>query len=207
MTYVSNNDIYWVGSSFIDSLKYTNFIPYVKNPIPDQTAVVGLLFSFTMPDSTFMDDDGNHTLTYDAHLTNGDPLPAWLAFDTIAGAFSGTPVIHEILNIIVIASDTAGANTSTDFKITADTLTSINQYKWPGIRILPNPTTGLIYISSDEPLGEMATVEICNLAGKIIKSTKLKSNITIDLTSEPKGIYMIRLHNENEIMTSKICIQ
>jgi hypothetical protein len=79
MTYVSNKDIYWVGSGFIDSLKYTNFIPYVLNLIPDQTAIKGELFTFTIPDTTFVDDDGNNTLTYHAKLTNGSPLPAWLS--------------------------------------------------------------------------------------------------------------------------------
>jgi len=31
MTYGRNNDLYWVSSDFVDSLKYTNYIPYVKN--------------------------------------------------------------------------------------------------------------------------------------------------------------------------------
>jgi hypothetical protein len=207
MTYVSNNDIYWVGTNFIDSLKYTNFIPYVKNMIPGQTAYVGQLFNFSIPDSTFMDDDGNNTLTYDAMLTNGEPLPAWLAFDTIAGVFSGTPTIAEIINISVTASDTAGAYVSTDFKITADTLTSINQYNRPGVRILPNPTTGLLNISLDEFSDEMAIVEICNMKGEMIQTSKFNNHITIDLTNEPKGIYIVGLYIENEIITSKVCIQ
>jgi hypothetical protein len=207
LTYVSNNDIYWVRSNFIDSLKYTNFDPYVNNLIPDQPAVVGQLFSFTIPDSTFMDDDGNNTLTCHANLTNGNSLPEWLAFDTISATFSGIPNIVETLNIRVIASDTAGANTSTDFKIIADTLTSINQYKLPGVKILPNPTTGLIYIFLDESSDETALVETCNLKGEIIQTSKFNNHITIDLTNEPKGIYIIRLHIENEIMTSKVCIQ
>jgi hypothetical protein len=207
MTYVSNNDIYWVSSNFIDSLKYTNFVPYVKNSIPDQAAVVGQLFSFTIPDSTFIDDDGNNTLTYDANLTNGDPLPAWLAFDTIAGAFSGIPVMHETLNIRITALDTAGANTSTDFKIIADTLTFINQYKWPGLRILPNPTSGIINISLDKYSNEMAKVEICNLEGKIIETNTFRNNITMDLMDQPKGIYILKLLIGNEITVSKICIE
>ncbi len=35
MTFGSNKDLYWVGTDFIDSLKLTNYIPYVKNPIPE----------------------------------------------------------------------------------------------------------------------------------------------------------------------------
>jgi hypothetical protein len=168
---VSNNDIYWVGSDFIDSLKYTNFIPYVNNLIPDQVAFVGHLFNYTIPDTTFIDDDDNNTLTFGAILTDGDPLPSWMAFDTITGSFSGIPAIVETLEIRVSASDTAGANTSTDFKIITDTLTSVNQYKWPGVRILPNPTNGFINISLDESSDDMAIVETCNLKGEIIQTS------------------------------------
>ena len=45
----------------------------------------------TIPDGTFVDDDGDETLTLTALLINGDPLPSWLQFDPEAGAFSGTP--------------------------------------------------------------------------------------------------------------------
>jgi hypothetical protein len=79
MTFVSNNDVYWVGSGFIDSLRHTNFIPYVKNLIPDQNGHAEQYFLFTIPDSTFMDDDGNNTLTYTATLVNGNPLLTILA--------------------------------------------------------------------------------------------------------------------------------
>ncbi len=74
--------IYWVRvDNLIDSLRHTNFVPYLKTYIPDQKDTVGQLFYYTFPDSTFIDDDGNHTLTYSATLSNGNPLPSWLSFE------------------------------------------------------------------------------------------------------------------------------
>jgi hypothetical protein len=209
MTYVSNNDIYWVGSNFIDSLRYTNFVPYVLNLIPDQTAIKGELFTFTIPDSTFIDDDGNNTLTYRAKLTNGYPLPTWLAFDTIAATFSGIPPIIQTLNIKVTATDTAGASASTNFKITVNNPVSIDQIigQHDAIKIFPNPTSGLINISLKSLPGETAIAEVYNLQGKVIRTNTFKKSIHMDMTDSPKGIYILKLLIDNEITVSKICIQ
>ena len=207
MTYVSNNDIYWVGSNFIDSLKYTNFVPYLKNLIPDQDAVIGQLFTYSIPDTTFLDDDGNNTLTYDATLGNGEPLPSWLAFDTIIGSFSGIPANADTLDIMVTASDTAGASVFTVFKIFADTFSGIKQNKVHHIKIYPNPTRGLINVSLEQPSDTKIHVEISNLEGNIIYSNEFYSDIMIDLTAKPKGLYVLKLYFENEIITSKIHIK
>ena len=107
MTYGRNGDLYWVSASFIDSLKHTNFLPYRKNPIEDKTDSVGHSINFQVPDTTFVDDDGNNTLTYSAKLVNGSPLPYWLVFDPKAATFSGIPPKADTLNIMVTAKDSA----------------------------------------------------------------------------------------------------
>jgi hypothetical protein len=209
MTYVSNNDVYWVSSNFIDSLRYTNFIPYVKNLIPDQTGIVGQFFSFTIPDSTFMDDDGNNTLAYSALLANGNPLPAWLTFDSIAGSFTGIPDGSQLLSIRITATDTAGASASTLLRIRVTPETSIDQGNLlPGsVRIFPNPTNGIVKVSMDDFAAETAIAAIYNLQGKVIRKDSFRKEIRIDMTDCPKGIYILRLLVDNEIIVSKICIQ
>jgi hypothetical protein len=112
-------DIYWVSSSFIDSLRYTNFVPYVKRTISNRTVVKDSLFNYQIPDSTFIDDDGNNTLRYAAILSNGTPLPAWLSFDSITCVFSGIPDTAVQYNMKVTATDAAGASVSSAvFRIT-----------------------------------------------------------------------------------------
>ena len=209
LTYVSNNDIYWVSSDFIDSLRYTNFAPYVLNLIPNQTAIKGELFSFTIPDSTFIDDDGNNTLTYHAKLTNGSPIPEWLTFDTITGVFAGTPPIIETLNIRVTATDAAGATASTNFKIMVNNPVAIEPINGQsaGVRIFPNPTSGLINISLNSLPGKTAIAKVYNIQGKVIHESTFKNCTRIDITDSPKGIYIIKISIDNEITIHKICIQ
>ncbi len=209
MTYVSNNDIYWVGSGFIDSLKHTNFIPYVKNTIPSQTTVFNQVFVYTIPDTTFIDDDGNNTLTYSAKLLNGNPLPSWLSFDTITATFSGTPTAVEILNIKITATDTAGASVSTSLKITVTDHVSIDQVKGQpeGVLIYPNPTNGLINISLSSMPNKTARAEICNLQGKVVLTNTFKKSTCIDLTDCPKGICILKLLIDGELTVRKICIK
>ncbi len=199
---------YWVKvDQLIDSLKYTNFAPYVKNSIPDQTVTVGQSFNYTISDSTFFDDDGNNTLTYGAKLANGNPLPAWLTFDTITRTFDGIPTIVQTLLIKVTATDTAGATASARFKIKINPLTAINQIEKQGIRIFPNPTNGLINISLDALLDKTTIVEISNLEGQVILTNTFKNNISIDFTDKPKGIYIIKLFIDNKTIISKVCIE
>jgi hypothetical protein len=208
--YTSPSSIYWLRvDQLIDSLTYTNFVPYVKNPIPDQTAIKGEPFTLTIPDSTFVDDDGNNTLIYGAKLTNGDPLPSWLSFDSTTATFSGIPPVIETLNIRVTATDTAGVAASTSFKIIVSNAVSIGQINGQGesVTIFPNPSNGLINISSDLSGKKMAMVEIINLEGKVVMQDAFKNKMLIDLTSNPKGIYVIRIIACNEIITSKICLE
>jgi len=112
-------DIYWVSTKIIDSLKHSNFVPYVKNGIPDQKAVKNSLFNLQIPDSTFIDDNGNNTLTYSATLNSGSPLPGWLSFEPATRTFSGTPLTTRAipLSIKVTATDTAHASASCLFNL------------------------------------------------------------------------------------------
>ena len=202
--------VYWVRiDSLMDSLMQTNFVPYVKNPVPDQAAIKGELFTFTISDTTFIDDDGNNTLTYSAKLTNGSPLPAWLTFNTISGTFSGTPEITGSLNIRVTATDTAGAAASTNFKITVSPPVSIDRIneQHNGVRIFPNPTGGLINVSLDEFSEKMAIVEISNLMGEELLKNTFMNSITMNLEGKPRGLYILKVEIDNECIIRKVCLK
>ena len=202
--------VYWVRiDGLMDSLLHTNFVPYVKNPLPDQTGIKGELFTFSIPDSTFIDDDGNNTLIYHAKLTNGSPLPAWLTFDTIAGTFAGTPSITETLNIRVTATDTAGASTSTNFKIMINPPVSVEPINWQheDVLVFPNPTSGLINVSLDAFSGKVVTVQISNLMGEELLKNTFMNSITLNLADKPKGLYILKLEIDNEYIIRKVCIK
>ena len=81
--------------------------PVLSAPIEDQEWGVSGSQSFTIPASTFTDADYD-ILTYSAKLSNGNPLPSWLSFDTKTGKFSGTPdgmKNADTISITVTATD------------------------------------------------------------------------------------------------------
>jgi len=113
------DDIYWASAgNIIDSLKHTNFIPYVKNQIDSKTCSAKFPFTFIIPDSIFADDDGNNTLTYSAALSNGKSLPSELSFNEKTKTLSGIIDTSAIFNIIITATDTAKATASAQFTLT-----------------------------------------------------------------------------------------
>ncbi|MBB6612666.1 DUF4082 domain-containing protein [Pontibacter sp. Tf4] len=94
-----------------------NAAPVVSNPIPDQQAVIGTQFSYSLPDNTFSDADKD-ALTYTAKMANNEALPAWLSFT--GTAFSGTPPTDSpaALDISVTAADGKGGSASDEFRLT-----------------------------------------------------------------------------------------
>ena len=107
------------GSVYIYLLKFNNG-PKLINSIQDQLAPVSAPFAFTVPANTFSDGDVPDTLTFSGALANGFPLPAWLSFNPLTGAFSGTPTAADaaVLNIRVTARDVDDETASTTFSLT-----------------------------------------------------------------------------------------
>jgi hypothetical protein len=114
----SDTYIHWVRiGNTVDSLKKTNYEPYLKNQIVHQTSILNHLWSYVVPDTTFMDDDGNNTLTYSAALSDGSPLPSWLHFHSATRTFTGTPSTSGSLKIKIKVIDTAQASAFCEFDI------------------------------------------------------------------------------------------
>jgi hypothetical protein len=193
MTYGSDKDLYWVGTGFIDSLKYTNFLPYVKTPIPDQVAYVGTSFTYIIPDSTFFDDDGNTTLSFSAQLANGNPLPSWLSFDSLTVTFSGIPPATGILFIKVTATDTAGAVASATMKLQVKLASAAGRLPEYRIQVCPNPCKGLLHLSPGYCYGDEARFDVLAFQGKVLLSGILRKESTLDLSPLPDGIYKLRI--------------
>ena len=105
----------------------TNNAPTVANTIPNQSAMVGTVFNYTVPDDTFTDADSD-TLTYAATLDGGNELPSWLSFTAATRAFSGTPTAAQTVSVQVTASDGNGGSVSDffDIVVSAGTTTSVS---------------------------------------------------------------------------------
>jgi Ca2+-binding RTX toxin-like protein len=105
------------SSTFALEVANVNDAPVVAHALTGQAATQDQIFTFAVPVNTFADVDAGDSLGYSAKLANGNPLPAWLAFDAATGTFSGTPANGDVgnLNIRVTATDSAGAAVSSTF--------------------------------------------------------------------------------------------
>ena len=120
------------GKSFTHSTYFfrQNAPPQVKIDISNLTTRADSLFNFSIPDSAFVDQDHDR-LTYDVTLSDEEPLPAWLNFDSQTGAFSGIPSNLDVdtLSVRVTASDPQQAQVSTIFYLVIE---SSSKEKEPG---------------------------------------------------------------------------
>lgn len=114
----SDVGVYWVRiDGIIDSLKHTNQSPYIKKLIEPQSAVAGHLFTFTIPDDIFSDDDSNSPLSYSATMFNGDALPSWISFNQLTKTLSGTPAEPGEFTVRVTVTDSDKATAYCPVKI------------------------------------------------------------------------------------------
>lgn len=105
--------------------------PKLGNPIPNQSATIGVAWSYTFPANTFADPEGN-AFTYVAEIATtggssgggrggGDgsgssggvtALPSWLSFDAGTRTFSGTPPAgtSSPMTIVLTASESGSGS-------------------------------------------------------------------------------------------------
>ncbi len=104
-------------TTFTLDITNTNDPPLVGKAIPDQDATEDSLWTFVIPEGTFVDDDldSGDALTLAMSLPDGSVLPAWLRFDAQSGTISGTPSRDDIgqLSLAVVATDLAGESVQT----------------------------------------------------------------------------------------------
>jgi len=77
------------------------------------------------------------------------------------------------------------------------------------INIFPNPSNGIINISFEKILNKKVAIEIIDINGKVISSTNYinLSDTTIDLSGNSKGIYLLKVTIDGEIINRKIVIE
>ena len=161
-------DIYWVSTSIFEDARKSNFIPYVRNYIPNMEVAFGKFFSFTIADSIFVDDDGNETLTLTASLSNGKALPDSLTFDSNTNTLSGNLYKTGSYTIKITATDTARASISDVFKIIVKESTSVRvKINNSEVLIYPNPVQNTIQIKQPKGLTD-CNFKLINLQGKAL---------------------------------------
>jgi endonuclease I len=165
-----------------------NQAPIVLQHIEDQTAYINRLFEFTIGAGVFADYDIEDTFTICVN-----PLPEWLSFDPSTRSFRGIPPVNSEtqLKIDVTATDTYGAQTTTDFNLYVNDNSGIADIET--IKLFPNPSEGIFYLESPENM----VITITDLSGRAVFSKTLHASKTmIDISHCPAGIYIVYLKSE-----------
>jgi hypothetical protein len=69
--------------------------------------------------------------------------------------------------------------------------------------LYPNPTDGILNIEGE---GQM-TISVINMLGQKILEMNATDNVTIDLSGNESGIYMVRIETANGTMTEKVSVR
>ncbi|GAA6210906.1 hypothetical protein NBRC116602_06460 [Hyphomicrobiales bacterium 4NK60-0047b] len=89
--YTVNDENGGIGNGIVSlEVGANNSAPVVQTVIEDQAIDEDSSWSFTVPENTFSDVDGD-ILTLSVSLADDSELPAWLSFDSTTQTFSGTP--------------------------------------------------------------------------------------------------------------------
>ena len=109
---------------------------------------------------------------------------------------------------VIVTKGTCSTADSID--ITFRVCTGINEYSNnnASIKIFPNPTTGMTNIMVNGIDGN-AVLNIYSLLGQSVFTKNLNGNLKteLDLTNLTKGIYLVKISNENANILRKLIIQ
>lgn len=76
------------------------------------------------------------------------------------------------------------------------------------LNLYPNPSKGIFYLSSDNKINAKTMLEIYNLSGVLIKSKAWNGEqIILNLTEYAKGIYLLKIYNNNSVEYKKLIVQ
>ena len=123
--------------------------------------------------------------------------------DTVdLSAFAGDYLLLRFTNI-----NDHGNNLYIDNVNISDNLQTGISTVTPGmISIYPNPSQG-VFTVSPKNLTNPVKAEVYDARGALVQSRMIESLTTIDLSAEGKGIYFIRLSNEEVSLTEKLVVR
>lgn len=104
------------------------------------------------------------------------------------------------------AGGDCGMNSSDIFTFTTEDFNNINELEIEGLNIYPNPVSDLLFIEMNEENASFQA-EILNIQGQVILEKTLQNTQNIDVTDFAKGVYWVKIFNNDGLVTKKITIQ
>ncbi len=215
-----NGNVIWAKRVPGDNIPYTNS-PTLAADKPGNVYLAGYFNSpsivFDSADSLVnrglflakYDSNGNFKWARDAIGTGSNPT-------SVTIDQQGNPYICGYFGSQTIQFDSNVLNNDTAiwqdiFIASIGTLTGIEDISklWEKILIYPNPSDGKFTIQMNELPEINSTLEIYNLLGEKIYSRPLdqQSLIKMDISTQPEGIYFIKVQSADKVYTEKVVVQ
>ncbi len=116
-------------------------------------------------------------------------------------------------SISVSVTSAYGCSNSDEIKITVDNCQSIREIDGGySVKIYPNPSKGRFNIKLENKVNDKIMLDVINLQGAFVKRQKIEfsapqTTVTIDLSTLPKGVYLMRLSSGKMLRIERIVIQ
>lgn len=148
---------------------------------------------------TVVASGGTGNLTYD--LNPGDDSNITGIFNTLLpGDYTVDVTDENACGPVSSSTITVGYTNAIDDLIISDK-----------IKLYPNPTSAKLNVEIDFEIDDVYKIEILTISGQVLFNKEIKSHgITkeeLDLSNYPKGIYFIRIYNNQFIFKEKILLQ
>ncbi|MFT4526852.1 MAG: hypothetical protein ACI85F_003032 [Bacteroidia bacterium] len=79
-------------------------------------------------------------------------------------------------------------------------IVSVSEDSKHSLSVSPNPSTGIFRIETSQK----STIKIYDLYGRLVLQDLLNGSSEIDISSEPSGVYLIMVENEQGLSTTKL---
>lgn len=92
------------------------------------------------------------------------------------------------------------------------TIQAAGVHEWQGqqVTIAPNPTNALLYVRFAQPLSGDLIAEVFGMNGQLLQRRQfdvVNSELTLDLSTYPSGVYLIRLINGEATLSERVLVQ
>jgi subtilisin-like proprotein convertase family protein len=121
-----------------------------------------------------------------------------------------TDVVYGVLYTYRVYARNAAGDSDFSNEVVSGLVTGLTSKElMEQVKIYPNPNQGDFQLSLTNQQTGPHHIQILNLVGKILADVRLEKSSTVmtysfHLSDQPKGIYLIRISNENELITQRI---
>ncbi len=160
----------------------------------------------TLTDTVTLEPNDCHEFIFSDSYGDGMNGSAWAPDCTKDGNITindidGNPVYYYDGSYWVV-SESKVFNTSW--------VNAVNEVALQGqISLTPNPTSGILKVQLDQSITGETNIQVFSMNGKLVQSQKMENanELTLDLSDNNNGIYLVRIVNGEKAATQRVTVQ